>query len=410
MPNCWVKDAVSGKEAAVLSTSSRADSNSHIRKIFTQPVKRPPAHIYLRGSIYYFRYAFSKELREKFQHTEIRISLRTGFVHQARKIARYLSVCLEKLLMDDEKGKNYKILRDDLARELESFLAGYPEKNPPSIREIKSRIDGLRQKYMDEADKTLFQPPSGTLFGNDHKPTQVAPHEWLDHSRVIFMQPATNNPTRLMALHYPDAVLELLKLGIFKPEEITQETTPQIINEYHKMHISLNRIFSEREHGNYAYEREFAAPLPQSTIPQNIAPEPVPQKGLLLSDFIKQFMDTKIKDGRWTERSIPTHENRISTLIDILGNIPVASIDRTKMREFRDKLVKLPPNRTRSQQYKDKSIDELLKMNIKTTLNITTVNTTLETISGMFEWGIREGLIDKNPAAELTLKDDIAFP
>lgn len=76
------------------------------------------------------------------------------------------------------------------------------------------------------------------------------------------------------------------------------------------------------------------------------------------------------------------------------------------MRRFRDILVKLPPNRTRSKEYKDKTINELLEMDIPVTLNIKSVNTILETISGMFEWGIREGLIEKNPAKELTLKDD----
>ena len=198
-----------------------------------------------------------------------------------------------------------------------------------------------------------------------------------------------------MAMHYPRAI-----------DEVTKELIPVILNEYHKMHISLNRIFYQREQGNYAYEREFISSKPSEQVANNTAQQFPVKKALLLSNFIKRFMDTKISDGQWTERNIPTHQSRIETLIDILGDIQVASIDRNRMRHFRDILVKLPPNRKRVQKYKDKSIEEILKMDIKSTLNIKTVNTTLETISGMFEWGIREGLLEKNPAKDLTLKDD----
>lgn len=383
--------------------ASHSHSAPETRKIFA--INRSARYLYLRGSIFYFRYAFPKDFREKFGHSEIRMSLRTGFVHQARKLARHLSACLEGLLMSGE-DKTYEELRAEVVAQLEAYLACYPEKHPPSISEIRGRIDRLRKNYMDTADYRMYQPPEGVLFDDERRPQTVSPATWLEHSHRVFLKSVTNDPRQLMDLHYPRAIIELLLEKIFEPDEITKEMIPVILNEYHKMHISLNRIFHQREQGNYAYEREFISSKPTEAVSDDVEQHFSKKEDLLLSNFIKRFMDTKISDGQWTERNIPTHQNRIETLIDILGDIPTASIDRNKMRHFRDILVKLPPNRKRIQEYKNKSIEEILKMDIKATLNIKTVNTTLETISGMFEWGIREGLLEKNPAKDLTLKDE----
>ena len=141
-------------------------------------ISRSARYLYLRGSIFYFRYAFPKDLREKFGHSEIRMSLRTGFVHQARKLARHLGACLEKLLMSDE-DKTYEELKAELAAQLEAHLACYPEKHPPSISEIRGRMDKLRKKYMDTADYSMYQPPEGVLFDDKGRPYTVSPATWL---------------------------------------------------------------------------------------------------------------------------------------------------------------------------------------------------------------------------------------
>jgi len=98
--------------------------------------------------------------------------------------------------------------------------------------------------------------------------------------------------------------------------------------------------------------------------------------------------------------------NRIETLLFILGDKPIDAISREDMRLFKDKLQKLPPNRCKKKEYKGKSVDDIIAMSPEETLNIKTINTTLQTISGMFSWAVREELLDKNPAQGLELKDE----
>lgn len=85
----------------------------------------------------------------------------------------------------------------------------------------------------------------------------------------------------------------------------------------------------------------------------------------------------------------------------ILGDINIYDINRDLMRDFREKLRKLLPHRTAKKEYKNKAVDKLIAMNLENTLNIKTINDTLEAISGMFEWAIREGVLEKNPAKGL---------
>lgn len=99
--------------------ASHSHSAPETRKNFA--INRSARYLYLRGSIFYFRYAFPKDFREKFGHSEIRMSLRTGFVHQARKLARHLSACLEGLLMSGE-DKTYEELRAEVVAQLEPTL------------------------------------------------------------------------------------------------------------------------------------------------------------------------------------------------------------------------------------------------------------------------------------------------
>lgn len=126
-------------------------SNFHSETRKNPASQRNCRYLYLRGTIYYFRYAFSKDLRERLEHTEIRISLRTGFVYQAKKLATHLGAHLEYMLMAEEQ-KSYKEIRRELASKLEELLDSCPDKKPPVISDIKTRMDKLRQKYLDAAD------------------------------------------------------------------------------------------------------------------------------------------------------------------------------------------------------------------------------------------------------------------
>jgi integrase len=66
----------------------------------------------------------------------------------------------------------------------------------------------------------------------------------------------------------------------------------------------------------------------------------------------------------------------------------------------------LPSNFSKLDQYKDKSIEDIIKIEDKDTLSITRVNYLLGEISSLFQWAVDENLLSSNPAKNLIIKDN----
>lgn len=425
--------------------------------------KKATDHLYLRGNIYYFRYALPKSMKDRVGHAEIRISLRTGFLQEARKLSRCLwSILMEEIMPDQERtfqeikdcvGKAWEekhkseaprllegrqapdlehpenmrffkqiasaeqeasakpdpyesmaTLHTYLARELDMLFPNKPNRVPPNIAEIKEKMDVLLHMLLDEIDSSLYEVRNEFFIDSGNSLSRCTVPYWLNEQYAHYLSPLTNNPAKLIHTYFPTILQEMVERKLFSPNDFTPESVIYILNEYNKVLISINRIHFHRYQGEFAYEKTFSKNYPKKDYihQQSQIDKPEP---LMLSTFIKQFIDTKIKDRKWQRRAVPDHKNRIELLLDILGDIPVSDIDRVKMREFREILIQLPPNRKKDKRYRDKSVREIIAMKPQKTLSIGTIDTTLTTISGMFEWGIKEELLDKNPARDLCIAD-----
>ncbi|WP_369334276.1 DUF6538 domain-containing protein [Solidesulfovibrio aerotolerans] len=76
------------------SRASRANSLPQGRSLR----RSSPTYLYFKGNLYYFRYAFPKAYRDLLGHAEIRISLQTEYVREARNRASGLYAILLKLI------------------------------------------------------------------------------------------------------------------------------------------------------------------------------------------------------------------------------------------------------------------------------------------------------------------------
>lgn len=85
-------------------------------------------------------------------------------------------------------NKTYEELRAELGAQLESCLADLSEKHPPNISEIRTRMDALRQQYINNDDRVMYQPPEGVLLDIENRFQVVSPEKWLEHSYRIFLK------------------------------------------------------------------------------------------------------------------------------------------------------------------------------------------------------------------------------
>lgn len=184
---------------------------------------------------------------------------------------------------------------------------------------------------------------------------------------------------------------------------------------YQRTKTTLNKIISARQRGDYAYEQPFyAAEGTQyqraedlSHVTSSLSKTSTPcEQHLLLSELIEKFCTSQIADGAWKPHTLIDHRNRLENIVDILGDIEAAKVTRQQMRLVRDTLKKLPPSRKKKPAYRDKSVEEILQMEYDKKLSIKTVNDSIEAISSMFGWAIREQLLTGNPSTGLKLRDE----
>lgn len=343
---------------------STASLNFQTPPITPLPPKRKkinyaPSYLYQKGNIFYFRYKFSSKEKELFQHAEIRVSLKTGFIKEAKRLARQLRTKLEGLIMEDLENMDYNELKKKITMELKRIMDSCPEKHPASIVEIKDRMNILLQEILFQLDSTLYRPNQGDEFNNSNL-INASAEQTLEQS--FFMQKlAGDDPESLLKFYFPKAIIELLSEKIFTPDELTENNIPVILNEYHKTQLTINRILCEREKGNFAYERQFITPT-TTTKQTPCSPLPDTQETVTspkLFGTLQIYIDEKLRVQSWTERTAQEFIPKLFFFCELITNIPIGAITKQHIREAKSIIEKLPTGYRAN--YKKHSLEDIKK-------------------------------------------------
>lgn len=370
------------------ASPTRPSSNPHPPS-FSRPKRSCsravfPAYLYQRNTLFYFRCTLPASYQKRCGKTEIRLSLHTAYLRVAKQLAQQLRHSLHQLL---EADVDYNTLR--------------------------LRLNGLLRAMLEHDAKDLTEYPPVDIPGIG----RISRAEY--YSRTSNIHKIQMMSTKGLSTSAQQLIPYLLQLGIIHEQDIsTPEDILLITKEFLKMEVNLNRINKCRENGDFLTEQTaFSAdyiPVEQWTQKQS-DPEPIsephsdvaPAPGqYTLSEIIDKYIETKLSDGAWESRSVADHKNRLTVLVDVLGNKNLSDVTRADMRLFREKLRQLPPNRNRVKPYAGKNIDEILKMKPTNVLSIKTVNITIEAIASLFEWCVREEILQNNPAKSLQVKDN----
>jgi integrase len=124
-----------------------------------------------------------------------------------------------------------------------------------------------------------------------------------------------------------------------------------------------------------------------------------------LSKVIPLFVaEDKVK---WTEKTEQEVIASLDLFIEVIGDLPIQSVNRAKVAEYKSTLVKLPPNKNKAKRYRNKSIPELMEMTIEKTLSRERVNKNLQRAGALFEYARQHGIYDgPNPATKMQLPKD----
>lgn len=76
-------------------------------------------HLYRQGGVYYYRQAIPADIRPVFGRRELRYSLRTGYLREARQMARKICVCAIELFDRARQRHENDVVPFDIVKSLE---------------------------------------------------------------------------------------------------------------------------------------------------------------------------------------------------------------------------------------------------------------------------------------------------
>ncbi len=288
-----------------------------------QPVPQHLAsNLYLRGTLYYFRYKFPRWLGEQTGHEEIRLSLKTGHLRQAKHLASRLYSALQSIMMSTIDYKEIKrrlnrLLQNSLEQE-SIKLHRTAEMKEPFIGEEPGDLDEFISKWQ----LNMLRDPKMTGYLSESTVERLVSEKVLTETEA---------------------------------EQLTDDEKILVSRSYMEMYVTLHKLMSCRERGDFL-EVDRVLGTDYGLLPGEAALESNPDAGTvavtssssgstgyLYSEILEKYIETKLADGDWQAHSAPNHRQRLETFLEIAENKPIAEYSREDFRNFKDVLKRLPP-------------------------------------------------------------------
>jgi integrase len=331
---------------------------------------------------YYFRIAVPKDLRPVVGLKEIRYSLRTYDGRRARPIARRMADFVHQLF--DELRRGGIAVAGLSSEDIKGLIQGHVKRMLEEDEEYRAL--GVGPKDLEELDDHM---ENVSLLKSDYMEHLALSDYGNVNSHVDDLLEEQGIAVDRAGLNYKLFCREMLKAV-----------------------INLLEVDIRRSQSDYSLEAlpfpELLSPPPSSSSPSgqlsNTEYQQEEDQGPIFSEVVERVAAEKKATKEWTPKSEADYRAAYKLFIKIVGDLPVNQIDRKLMDSYKQTLIKLPPNMNKSPQYRDKSIEEILAMDVKRKMANETIRRNLARLNVLFNYAEDHGLIDKNPAKRLQPK------
>ena len=115
-----------------------------------------------------------------------------------------------------------------------------------------------------------------------------------------------------------------------------------------------------------------------------------------LKDVVNKYIQSKMESGSINEKTLESYTNTLDLLIECFGkDFEPNNIKLIKAENFRNILMKLPPNRKKQIKLKGLSLQEIVNLQLAPQ-SATTVKGCIERCSTFFDWAVKADFVDKN--------------
>ncbi|MGE4193419.1 MAG: DUF6538 domain-containing protein [Pseudodesulfovibrio sp.] len=341
-------------------------------------------NLVLKETVWHFRLNVPADLRASFGKTVIMKSLKTGDKRTASKLAKSLSLQwkakFEEVRASQSAALDPAALEHELAGQLDQLQSQDKLKRaqPPSLVQAVKFIllDQFNQRDKDaerlKLERTSFLNKLQTCLKTNN-------FNLIQEDIAAFM--------REHGYHYKPRTIEYNQIARGVVENIVRLAT-----------LTQRRDAGDVIGGDLV--RTIATPTPRPTIDldvNSVKPYPLSE---IIADYIKKRQD------QWAVRSVPKFTAELHDFLEITGDIPMSQIGHATIRDFRETLLRLPSHRNKKKAYRNKTISQLLEMEIPESDLLTpkTVDDKVKTVSGFLKWAVEDGYIEYNYAQSKGIK------
>ncbi len=164
-----------------------------------------------------------------------------------------------------------------------------------------------------------------------------------------------------------------------------------------KVHIKILDAVEKRSVGDYSEELSSSADGKSSKTKQKDQPK--------ISKVIPKFVSEFIKAGRWTEKTKSENEAVFELFMEISGDLPINQYDHQAIRQYKETLGRLPANRNKIKEYRDKTIDEILALPDVKSMAVNSVNKNIRRLGQLFKWAVQNGYLERNIVEGMSLPE-----
>jgi hypothetical protein len=324
-----------------------------------------------------------EDLRSQVGLTEIRYSLRTRSRRKAKSNARKMAGFVHQVFDDLRVLRRREGMNGEL-----------------TDGEIKRLLRNHFKELLDEDEKKRVL----------HKRTEYDIYESRDSEAISLVQTdcmeelARSDHSRVTS--YVDGFLEDKSIELdrdsFSYKKLCREMLKLTVNH---LEVELRRHSLDYSLGNLPFpDLSPTFPVIRRQRVRRSQPEER-EDSPIVSKVAERLIAEKKRTKEWTrEKTEVSFRAACDLFIEILGeDVAVNKVDRRTVDEYMQTLMQLPPNRKKLKKYRDKTIQEILAMDVEKTLANDTVNNNLRWISELFTYAKRRGMVTDNPASGMQL-------
>ena len=172
------------------------------------------------------------------------------------------------------------------------------------------------------------------------------------------------------------------------------------------MQASIRSIQIDRQRIQGKFDEEI--PLLRDMLRAPGAPSTGPSLGhvgsIPISKAYGLYEQEMLAGNRWTEKTVHTNRAMFETMVEIIGDPPIAVFDKAMGREYKAGLQRYPVNRRNDPRYRDLPLKGIWAKGGFSPLSVTSVNNHLSTMVSFGGWAVNQGYLVSNPLAGLGIR------